>query len=112
MTDRTLVAIITTTVATEAQAQSLAQTVVSEHLVACAQIEGPLESIYHWDGKLDRSIEWRLVLKTTVGREPQLRQRVLELHPYEVPEWLVVVTQPRSTRYEDWVKQSCEQGTV
>ncbi len=114
MTDQTQasIAIVTTTVAEQEQARSLAQTLVSEHLVACAQIEGPLESIYWWDGKLDHALEWRLVLKTTVKREPQLRQRVFELHPYEVPQWVVVVAQPLSTSYEHWVQQSCTERSA
>ncbi len=112
MTNQNAVAIITTTVATQEQAQSFAQTLVSERLVACAQIEGPLESIYHWNGKVDRSIEWRVVLKTMLDREPQLRKRAFDLHPYEVPQWLIVVAQPGFTGYESWVQQSCEKGSV
>lgn len=106
MTSQAIVAIITTTVATQEQAQAMARTLVGERLVACAQIEGPLESVYQWEGTLECSSEWRLVLKTTIEREPQLRQRVFELHPYQVPQWLVVATQPQATAYEKWVQQT------
>ncbi len=99
--------VITTTVETQAQAHQLAQTLVDERLVACAQIEGPIESIYWWENQRCQAAEWRLVLKTVSAAEPALRQRVLEIHPYQVPQWLVFTADCPHPPYTQWVHLTC-----
>lgn len=63
----------------------LAQKVVGERLAACANILGPITSVYWWDGKLNQDGEVAMVLKTTAGHVAALTARLRQLHPYECP---------------------------
>lgn len=73
------------TVADRREALRLAETVVAEKLAACANIGGPICSIYRWKGKIERSEEVVIVLKTTAKRWQALRRRIVALHSYETP---------------------------
>jgi periplasmic divalent cation tolerance protein len=66
-------------------AERIATTVVEERLAACANILGSVKSIYRWQNQVEHADEIGLVLKTTEEGFEALRQRVVTLHPYEVP---------------------------
>lgn len=66
-------------------AVALAEAVVGERLAACANILGPITSVYWWDGKLNRDGEVAMILKTTASHIPALTARIRQLHPYECP---------------------------
>jgi periplasmic divalent cation tolerance protein len=68
------------------KAAELARTLVEERLAACGNVVPGLRSIYRWEGQVQDEPEALLVLKTTRSRFEALRERVLALHPYEVPE--------------------------
>lgn len=68
-----------------AEAKSIARAVVEERLAACANLLGPVQSIYWWEGKLCEDDEVALVLKTSNARKTELIARVRELHSYETP---------------------------
>ncbi|AGX86872.1 divalent-cation tolerance protein CutA [Candidatus Symbiobacter mobilis] len=76
--------IVTTTVATQEEARKLARTMVEERLAACAQWED-IRSVFRWQGEIEDASEVRIVFKTTAQCWPALRDRILHLHPYEVP---------------------------
>ena len=85
-------------------AQKLATALVEEHLAACVnQIQG-IRSTYRWEGKLMNDGEDLLVIKTTAQRFPALRERILALHPYEVPEILALPVTDGAPAYMDWVR--------
>ena len=93
---------LTTTIETEAQAQSLARRLVEERLAACVQISGPIQSIYRWKAEICDSNEFRLTIKTSLELENDLVESLSALHPYETPEILirsVCVTE----RYGRWL---------
>lgn len=69
----------------EAEARQLARTVVEERLAACANLLGPIQSIYWWDGKLCDGAEVALVLKTSVTQQERLVERICNLHSYDCP---------------------------
>jgi len=94
---------LTTTVGGKAQAISLAQTIVTERLAACAQVQGPIESVYWWQGKIDNATEWYCHFKTTKLLAERLRIRVVKLHPYDVPEVIVIPIIDGHPPYLDWV---------
>jgi periplasmic divalent cation tolerance protein len=102
---------LTTTVDSKAQAIKIAQTIVSERLAACAQIQGPVESIYWWQGKLDNATEWYCHFKTTKLLVEQLRTRVVKLHPYDIPEVIVVPIVDGHPPYENWVASETRDPT-
>ena len=86
-------------------AERAAQTVVGEGLAACANILGAAVSIFPWEGRLERAAETVMILKTGRATAPALRDRILELHPYDTPAVvaLPVVTEASSTGFVEWV---------
>lgn len=89
-------------------AESLAEAVVGERLAACANLVPGVVSIYRWEGEVRRDGEVLLVLKTTAARAEALRKRVVALHPYEVPEVLVLAVDEGHEPYEAWVRDQVE----
>ncbi|WP_323018659.1 divalent-cation tolerance protein CutA [Castellaniella sp.] len=86
-------------------AKRIAHVLVEESLVACAQVGGAMTSMYLWQGKLEGCEEIPLSFKTTATVLPALYRRLCELHPYEIPEFLVLGVPAGSAAYLDWVIQ-------
>ena len=84
-------------------AENLASALVAEHLVACVNIIEGVSSVYRWQGKVEQDPELLLILKTTEERLAQLKTRVAELHPYDVPELLALTVQDGLAPYMQWV---------
>lgn len=103
MTDCVLV---WTTLAADTDAAAFAETLVSERLAACVAVQAPMDSFYTWKGKIEHDRERQIVIKTTAARLPALAARVHALHPYEVPEWLVMPVIEGSDAYLAWVRES------
>ena len=95
-----------TTVATRADADKLAAEVVRLGLAACVQVDGPLTSLYRWEGRLERAEEFRLCLKCLPDNISGLERHVLSHHPYEVPEWLVVRAEHVPEKYLSWARSN------
>ncbi len=102
---------LTTTVGDESLATRIAHTVVEEGLAACAQVQGPITSIYRWQGSIERSTEWYCHFKTTKRQADRLRTRVLQLHPYDVPEVIVVPIVAGHEPYLAWVRDQTRGDT-
>lgn len=90
----------------EVTAEALATGLVERRLAACAQVLGPITSVYTWEGGTERSQEWLLLVKTTVAAFDALAAAVQEQHPYEVPEVLAVPVAHALTSYAEWVRDS------
>jgi periplasmic divalent cation tolerance protein len=97
---------VTTTLPDEAAAKRIARLVVEERLAACAQVLGPVSSTYHWQGAVEQATEWFCHMKTTLARLPALRDRVGELHPYDVPEIIAVPILGGNAEYLRWIEQT------
>ena len=97
---------VTTTLPDRAAAESAGAALVEERWAACAQIMGPMDSIYRWAGKVERATEWYCHLKTTLAAAPGLRARLRELHPYETPEIIAVPIVEGDPDYLRWVEAS------
>ncbi len=95
-----------TTIDNQEQADSLAQRLVAEKLVACATILPGVTSHYTWKEKQERSSELLLILKTTELLIPALEKRILEIHPYEVPEFVGWPLEAGAPAYLRWVRAS------
>lgn len=87
-------------------ASALAQQLVEERLCACVNVIAGATSWFRWEGKVERAEEHLLVIKTTRAACDRLRQRLLELHPYQVPEVLVLDTAGGHAAYLAWVAAS------
>jgi periplasmic divalent cation tolerance protein len=84
-------------------AARLARALVEERLAACGNVVPAIRSIYRWEGSVHDEGEALLVLKTRAARVDALRARVLELHPYQVPEVLVLPVEAGSEAYLAWI---------
>src|SRR5262249_3670143 len=100
--------IILTTMPDDARADELARTLVDERLAACVNVHGPMTSTYRWKGTIERDAERQLVIKTARARLPALEQRIRQLHPYELPEFIVLGAEGGSDAYLRWVTASCD----
>lgn len=98
--------VVLTTVALHETAITLAHALVEEHLVACVNVLPGVESVYWWEGKMEQSLEYTLVMKTTGDKVDALRERLHQLHPYEVPEFVVLPVEGGSDAYLAWIRES------
>ncbi len=85
------------------EAARIARALVEERLAACGNVVPGLRSIYRWEGKVEDAPEALLLLKTTRARFPALRERLLALHPCEVPEVLALPVEAGAERYLAWL---------
>jgi periplasmic divalent cation tolerance protein len=98
--------IVLSTVATHEVAIKMARTLVEEKLAACVNVAPAVESFYRWQGKLDHSLEYVLMIKTLDEKIGAVRERLLKLHPYELPEFLVLQVESGSDTYLAWIRES------
>ncbi|MCD9030446.1 divalent-cation tolerance protein CutA [Luteimonas sp. Y-2-2-4F] len=86
-----------------ATAGRLADRLVAERLAACVSLLPGIASVYRWEGRVTRAEEVQLLIKTTRARLPALRDRLAELHPYEVPELIACEVAGGLPAYLDWI---------
>jgi len=98
--------IVLTTVGSNEAAMNLGRILVSERLAACVNIVDRVESIYRWQGVIHDEKEVLLIIKTVEGQLDSLRERIYAVHPYEVPEYIVLSPADVSTEYLDWLIDS------
>jgi periplasmic divalent cation tolerance protein len=84
-------------------AEMLARTLVEERLAACVNVIPGVRSIYRWEGALQDDSEVVLVIKSHRNRTQALAARIKDLHPYELPEVLVLPVSGGSAPYLDWI---------
>jgi len=88
------------------QAERIAKEFVSQKLAACAQIINPIHSIYWWQGKIEEDKEALLLLKTEVTRTEKIKKTLKDIHPYEVPELIIIPIQDGYTPYLSWISDT------
>ncbi len=98
--------IILVTAPDREEAGRIARTLVEERLAACCNIIEGIESIYRWEGEVMSSREVMMMIKSTAELTPLLEQRVLDLHSYEVPEFIVIQINGGSQHYLTWLTAS------
>jgi len=86
-------------------AADLTRQLLEERLVACGNIIEGVRSVYRWEGKICDESEALLILKTVEQAVARLKQRVVELHPYECPEVLAVSVSEGHEDYISWVRE-------
>lgn len=101
--EATEVRIVLVTTPDAANAAELTRTLVEERLAACGNIVPLVTSIFRWQDEVQQESESLLLLKTSVDRFAALRDRVLELHPYDVPEVLSLPVDAGSGDYVNWL---------
>lgn len=88
------------------EATRLADLLVGAQLAACVQILPEMESVYRWQGKIERQSEILLIVKTTAGKFADLEREVRALHSYETPEIVAVPIVAGSNPYLEWLTAS------
>ncbi len=95
--------VVLTTMPDDRRTDELARTLVDERLAACVNVHGPMTSVYRWKDRVEQEPERQLVIKTTRDRVAALESRLRALHPYELPEFVVVAAESGSAAYVNWV---------
>jgi periplasmic divalent cation tolerance protein len=92
--------------APESEAVDLAKNLVEERLVACVNLVPALRSIYWWQGKVEDQPEVLCIMKTRSNLFEPLRDRVRELHSYEVEEIIALPIEAGNPPYLEWIKEN------
>jgi periplasmic divalent cation tolerance protein len=91
-------------------AKTIAQCLLAERLAACINIGTPVLSVYEWESTMHETQEIPLVIKTTIAQQERLIERLVALHPYDLPEALVVPVTGGLAPYLAWVKRKTSMG--
>ena len=95
--------IVTSTTGSEDAARTLASGVIEARLGACAQIVGPVTSVYRWEGAVQTDQEWRVEIKTATDQVAALIEHIKANHGYDVPEIVVTPITGGNTEYLSWL---------
>lgn len=98
--------IVLTTVGSDIDPATIGMRLVEERLAACVNALPEMDSFFRWHGAVERERERQLLIKTTAARLPELERRLHEMHPYDLPEFLVVTIEAGSEAYLRWVANS------
>ena len=94
------------TAADGAEAARLADMLVGSRLAACVQIMPEMQSVYRWQGKIERATEVLLIAKTVASKFEELEREVRLLHSYETPEIIALPVTATSAPYLAWLRES------
>jgi len=103
--------VILVTCPTRRSADRLANALVRHHAAACVNILPNVQSVFWWEGKVDRAREVLLVIKTTAGRFDAIQRTVRALHPYDVPEVIALPIRRAHPPYWRWVVSSVSRSS-
>ena len=98
--------IVLTTISLDVDASVLGTRLVEERLAACVNVLPEMDSFFRWRGAVERDQERQVIIKTTAARLADLERRLHELHPYELPEFLVLAAAHGSEAYLRWLTAS------
>ena len=101
------IVLVLSTAPDAATAQSLAATLVEERLAACVNIIPGVQSVYRWQGAVEHAAELILLIKTTQSSYAALETRLRQVHPYELPEILVLPDPAGLPAYLAWIAANC-----
>jgi periplasmic divalent cation tolerance protein len=92
-------------------ARKIAVTVLSNRLVACANLMPKVESHYWWKGQLESSSEVLVMFKTTKTKLAELERCVVKNHPYDTPEFVALELEHGTEKYLNWISSSVEKSS-
>lgn len=99
-----------TTCGSQEEARRFAHDIVSRQFAACVNIVPGIESVYRWQGDVETSTEWLLLIKTTAEAFQRLREAMPALHSYEVPECISIPIEDGAGNYLQWIADSVTRG--
>lgn len=107
MSEDTPFRVVLVTCATLEEARKIARAMVEKHLAACVNVvTHAVESFYTWEGKLENSSEYLLIIKTSQERIAELQKEIVALHSYDTPEFVAVPIVAGSEKYLKWLEDS------
>jgi periplasmic divalent cation tolerance protein len=98
--------LVLTTFPVDGDVDRFARTLIEERLAACVNVLPAMQSVYRWKGQVEAASERQLLIKTKAANVAALEQRVMALHPYDVPEFLVLSIESGSAAYLAWLGES------
>ena len=101
--------VVLSTLNDKGEAERLAHALLEARLIACANIVGPMTSLYRWQGSVEQDTEYLLVMKTAASEVEGLIARISDLHPYEVPEVIALPIAAGAPPYLAWITESIHQ---
>ena len=96
--------VITTTTDSKGNADTITQKLLEQKLVACVQ-SSTIQSAYHWEGKIMRSEEILLQLKTKKGHFKTIQKEIEDLHSYDLPEIILLPLEEANLSYLQWIEE-------
>ena len=103
MTDKVVIMV---TAASRRECRRIARRLIEEKLAACVNITQPIQSIYRWEGKIDQSREFLMLIKTTRNLFPQIKTEISLIHSYHTPEIICLPIIDGSPNYLQWISDS------
>ena len=103
MTDKR---IVLTTAGSIEEAQRIAAALVEQRLAACVNILPGVGSVFRWQGKIDRTSEWLMIIKTKAEAFERVRDAIQKLHSYDVPEIISLEIDDGSAAYLQWIDET------
>lgn len=88
-------------------AERVIRELLKDRLIACATMLPQARSMYEWNGKIEDASEVQCILKTTGIRLAQMQSALMALHPYQVPELIVLAPESNAGAYGEWIQRSC-----
>jgi periplasmic divalent cation tolerance protein len=98
--------LVLTTLPGDADAAAFGRTLVDERVAACVNLLPLMESIYRWEGEIQHDTERQVIIKTSRDRVAALWERLRDLHPYDVPEFIVLSIVDGNDAYLRWIGES------
>jgi periplasmic divalent cation tolerance protein len=95
---------VSTTTGKKQDAEKIALTLVERKIAACVQIVGPITSIYRWKGTIETAEEWQCLIKSREDLYTEIEKAIQSIHPYEVPEIIVMSIISGSSDYLEWLR--------
>ena len=99
---------VSTTFSEKEDALQLARYLLDKHLIACAQLSSPFESLYCWKGKVEQEQEFKLTMKTTEALWEKMKAEIEAKHSYDVPEILAFPVLYANEKYKSWLLEEIE----
>ena len=102
--------IVLMTTATKKEAENIARNLLNQRLIACANIVGPVSSLFWWKEKISRENEFLVLMKTSADLFEKLATTVKQMHSYEIPEIIAVPITKGEQSYLEWLSGSLRKG--
>lgn len=100
MTDKI---VVLTTCGSQEEAQKIARLVLEQRLAACVNVMPKIESLYWWNGAIESSGEFLLIIKSSRGNYQKLQAEIAKAHSYEVPEVIALPVVEGRASYLEWM---------